>query len=142
MPDKLEISIEVIVHATEDIKKILDSFFEVFKIEQDEFKTQYLTGHFENPISLLSVKISKKKARDFLEEFNSKIPRDQIEELLADIENHIQDSTLHLRLGKQELVKGQITIKEKNAIKLKIFTPSYNKKEIIKNYTKLFEVPN
>jgi len=137
MAEKLEITIEIIVHATEDVEKILKAFFEQFNISEDEFSRQNLTGHFENPITLLRAKIKKNDARNFLQRILSKIPKDQISEIIEDIENHIQDSTLYLRFGKQDLIKGKITLKEKDAVKFKIFTPIYKKNDIVKNYVKL-----
>ena len=98
MAEKLEITIEVIVHATEDDEKILKAFFKQFNISKDEFSRQNLTGHFENPITLLRAKIKKNDARNFLQRLLSKIPENQISEIIEDIENHIQDSTLYLRL--------------------------------------------
>ena len=137
MSEKLEITIEVIVHATEDVEKILKAFFEQFNISEDEFSRQNLTGHFENPITLLRAKIKKNDARNFLQRLLSKIPEDQISEIIEDIENHIQDSTLYLRFGKQDLIKGKMIVKEKDAVKFKIFTPIYKKNDIVKNYVKL-----
>ena len=137
MAEKLEITIEVIVHATEDVEKILKAFYEQFNISEDEFSKQNLTGHFENPITLLRAKIKKSDARNCLEMLLSKIPDDQISEIIKDIENHIQDSTLYLRFGKQDLIKGKMIVQEKDAVKFKIFTPIYKKNEIVKNYVKL-----
>jgi len=137
MPEKLEITIEIIVHATEDVEKILKAFFEQFNISGDEFSRQNLTGHFENPITLLRAKIKKNNARNFLQSLISKIPDDQISEIIEDIENHIQDSTLFLRFGKQDLIKGKMIVQEKDAVKFKIFTPIYKKEDIVKNYVKL-----
>jgi len=137
MPEKLEITIEVIVHATEDVEKILKAFFQQFNISEDEFSRQNLTGHFENPITLLRAKIKKNDAKNFLEMLLSKIPEDQISEIIEDIENHIQDSTLYLRFGKQDLIKGKMIVQEKDAVKFKIFTPIYKKNDIVKNYVKL-----
>ena len=137
MAEKLEITIEVIVHATEDVEKILKPFFEQFNISEDEFSRQNLTGHFENPITLLRAKIKKNDAKNFLEMLLSKIPEDQISEIIEDIENHIQDSTLYLRFGKQDLIKGKMIVQEKDAVKFKIFTPIYKKNDIVKNYVKL-----
>jgi len=137
MVEKLEITIEVIVHATEDVEKILKVFLEQFNISEDEFSRQNLTGHFENPITLLRAKIKKNDARNFLQRILSKIPKDQISEIIDDIENHIQDSTLYLRFGKQDLIKGKMIVKEKDAVKFKIFTPIYKKNDIVENYVKL-----
>jgi len=137
MAEKLEITIEIIVHATEDVEKILKAFFEQFNISEDEFSRQNLTGHFENPITLLRAKIKKNDARNFLQRLLSKIPEDQISEIIEEIENHIQDSTLYLRFGKQDLIKGKMIVREKDAVKFKIFTPIYKKNDIVENYVKL-----
>lgn len=137
MSEKLEISIEIIAHATEDIEKILESFFEQFDIKQEEFSRQNLSGHFENPITLLRAKINKNEARNFLEKLLSKISDYQFSDIIKDIESHLQDSTLHLRFGKQELIQGKIVLQEKDAIKFKIFTPIYIKANIAKNYVEL-----
>jgi len=137
MAEKLEITIEVIVHATEDVEKILKAFFEQFNISEDEFSRQNLTGHFENPITLLRAKIKKNDAKNCLKSLLSKIPDDQISEIIKDIENHIQDTTLYLRFGKQDLIKGKMILQEKDAVKFKIFTPIYKKNDIVKNYVML-----
>lgn len=137
MADKIEITIEIIAHATEDIEKILESFFEQFDIPQGEFTNQNLNGHFENPITLLRAKIKKKDARNFLEKLVSKIPENTFSEIIEDIESHLQDSTLHLRFGKQDFIRGKMIAQQKDAIKFKIFSPVYMKTDIVKNYVTL-----
>jgi RNA binding exosome subunit len=137
MADKLEVTIEIIAHATEDVDKILESFFDQFEIEVDSFSKENLTGHFDNPITLLRVKFKKKEAKKIIETVVSKIPEDYFSQIIDDIENRLQDSTLHLRFGKQDLIKGRMIPQEKDAIKLKIFTPSYKKDQTVDNYVKL-----
>lgn len=50
MSNKLEITIDVIVHATEDMTKIFQPFNEIFDIEEEIFNKTETTGYFENPI--------------------------------------------------------------------------------------------
>ena len=142
MVEKLETTIEIISHATEDPNKIVESFFELFEIPEEEFSKNELTGHFENPITVLNAKISKKKGKDFFQKLISKIPKDQIEEFIDDIENRIQDSTLHMRVSKQDMIMGIIRLQEKDVVKLKIFTPIYRKKDIVKTYVELLRENN
>jgi len=137
MAEKLEISIEIITHATEDVDKILESFLEQFDVPKEEFSMDNLTGHFENPITLLRGKIKKNNARHFLEKLISKIPEDEFTEIIEGIESHLQDSTLYLRFGKQDFIEGKMIVQEKDAIKFKIFTPVYTKTDIAKNYVTL-----
>ena len=137
MADKLEITIEVIAHATEDVDIILESFFENLEIEQDSFSKEDLTGHFDNPIMILRAKFKKKEARKIVEKMVKKIPENDFSQIVQNIENRIQNSTLHLRFGKQSLIKGRLIPQEKDAIKMKIFTPSYKKDKTVENYVKL-----
>jgi RNA binding exosome subunit len=45
---------------------------------------------------------------------------------------------LHIRLGKQELVRRNLVLQENDAVKVKIYTPVYSKKDTARIYTKLF----
>ena len=138
MDEKVEVTIEVIVHATEDERKIFDSFLDIFGIEKQEFEKEQLVGHYENPITFLRAKITKNKASSFIKKLVSNLPQDQISEVIDDMENRVQDSMLHIRLGKQELVKRNLVLQENDAVKVKIYTPIYTKKDTVKIYTKLF----
>jgi len=138
MDEKVEVTIEVILHATEDERKIFDSFLDIFGIEEQEFEKEQLVGHYENPITFLRAKITKNKASSFIKKLVSNLPQDQISEVIDDMENRVQDSMLHIRLGKQELVKRNLVLQENDAVKVKIYTPVYTKKDTVKIYTKLF----
>jgi len=138
MDEKVEVTIEVILHATEDERKIFDSFLDVFGIEAQEFEKEQLIGHYENPITFLRAKITKNKASSFIKKLVSQLPQDQLSEVIEDMENRVQDSMLHIRLGKQELVKRNLVLQENDAVKVKIYTPVYTKKDTAKIYTKLF----
>ncbi len=142
MANKLEVTVEIIVHATEDLKTILDAFEKLFEVKEEGFSKKNLTGHFENPITLLNAKITKTKAENFIKKLVMKIPKGQLDELIGDLENRIQNSSLHVRLGKQDLIQGVVSLQEKDVIKLKIFMPIYQKKNTLKNYAHLLTVSN
>ncbi len=59
-----------------------------------------------------------------------------------EIEERTVDSRFHLRLDKQELVKGELIVSEKDTIKIKIHTPIYNKKDTTKIFTEIFQMVN
>lgn len=138
MEEKVEVTIEVIIHATEDERKIFDSFLDVFGIEESEFEKEHLVGHYENPITFLRAKITKNKASSFIKKLVSNLPQDQLSEVINDMENRVQDSMLHIRLGKQELVKRNLVLQENDAVKVKVYTPVYTKKDTARIYAKLF----
>ena len=142
MIDKLEITIDVIVHATEDISKIFQSFYDILEIEEESFTITETTGYYENPIIMLNAKLVKKQAKSFMEKFLKLLSKNQINQLIEEIEYRTADSKFHLRLDKQELVKGTIILSEKDTIKIKIYTPIYNKKETIEKFSEVFQLVN
>ena len=142
MIHKIEITIDVIVHATEDISKILQSFDEVLEIKEEEFTSIETTGYFENPIIILSAKLVKRQGQNFIKKMLELLPINQINELIEEIEERTIDSRFHLRLDKQELVKGKLAISEKDTVKIKIHTPIYNKKDTLKIFTEIFQMVN
>ncbi|MCE9617178.1 MAG: exosome protein [Nitrosarchaeum sp.] len=140
MVDKLEVTIDVIIHATEDISKFLKSFEEIFELKEGDFTVNQTTGHFENPITILNAKIEKNQAQKFVEKLVESLSNDQIKELIEEIEERTVDSRFHIRLDKQEFIKGNLIFKEKDAIKVKIHTPIYNKKDTVKIFSKIFQL--
>jgi hypothetical protein len=142
MIDKIEVTIDVIIHATEDISKIFQSFEEVLDLKEGNFTIHETTGHFDNPIIMLNTKIVKKEAQNFMKKFLGLLSTEQINELIEEIEERTIDSRFHMRLDKQELIKGNITFREKDTIKLKIHTPIYNKKDTVKTFTEIFQIAN
>ena len=142
MIDKLEITIDVIVHATEDISKIFQSFYDILEIEEKSFSITETTGYYENPIIMLNAKLVKKQAKSFMEKFLKLLSKNQINQLIEEIEERIADSKFHLRLDKQELIKGTLVLSEKDTIKIKIYTPIYNKKETIEKFSEVFQLVN
>ncbi|MDH3501991.1 MAG: exosome protein [Nitrosopumilus sp.] len=142
MDEKLEVTIDIIVHATEDISKIFQAFEETFGLNGEEFSIKYTTGHYDNPITILNAKLVKKRAMKFIEKFLKCLSKEQLDQMTDEIEERTVDSRYHIRMDKQELINGKIVFKEKNSIRLKIHTPIYNKKEIVKTFRKIFEIVN
>lgn len=142
MEQRLEVDIQVIVHATEDLEKILGAFDETFGVGRDEFESQSLTGHFENPITLLHSKIKKKKARAFVAKMIASMPKEQVDSVIQDLENRYDDSTLHLRISKQDLIRGKVTLSDREPVKVKIFTPIYKRAEFVDTFTAILKGTN
>lgn len=139
---KIEIIIDVIVHATEDISKIFQSFEDVLDLKEDDFTREKVKGHYENPIIMLKAKIVKKQAQSLMDKLLRLLSVEQINELTAQIKERTNDSKFHMRLDKQGLIKGKIIVGEKETIKLKIHTPIYNKKDTVKIFTEIFHSVN
>jgi RNA binding exosome subunit len=139
MVDKLEITIDAIIHATEDISKIFQSFKDILEIDEESFIITETEGYFENPIIMLNAKLVKKQAKAFMKKFRNLLSINQINQLIEEIEERTADSKFHLRLDKQELVNGKLELSEKDTVKIKIHTPIYNKKDTIKKFSEIFQ---
>lgn len=137
MVNHLEIIVEILIHATENKEKILDSVSETLEITKGEFIEERLAGHFGNPILLLKAKLVKKRAETLIQRIISKISKTQMDEFLQEIETRIEDSALFLRISKQDIVSKIINFKEDDAIKIRISQPIYKKSELVRTYTEL-----
>ena len=139
MVTKINLKIEIIVHATEDYQKISDSLCDIFEIESSEITKKEFSGHFGNPILMLHIQMKNKRAEGLIKKLISTISRDDLKDLLAGMDERISDSTLYLRFSKQNFVKKTLTFQEKDPVRIMIFTPVYIKKNVVKTYKKLLE---
>ena len=139
MVTKINLKIEIIVHATEDYQKISDSLCDIFEIESSEITKKEFLGHFGNPILMLHIQMKNKRAEGLIKKLISTISRNDVKDLMAGMDERISDSTLYLRFSKQNFVKKTLTFQEKDPVRIMIFTPVYIKKNVVKTYKKLLE---
>ena len=135
-----EVKIDTILHATEDIDKILRCFLENFNLKQEKFNVQNLTGHFNNPITLLSINLKKKEAEEFIRNLLTKISKSDFDEIYENVEELISSSGLKLKIDKQRMLNGEIMLEQRDAIKINISCPVYVKKDSKKIYQQLLEL--
>ena len=137
---QLEIRIELILHATENENKVLEELESVFHIEQKNFQIEQVPGHFNNPILLISSKLKKKSAVDFVKIFFSKMKKEDFNEIFDNVDEYVTSSGLSLRISKQMLISKILTISREDAIKISISTPVYVKNETKKIYQELMKM--
>tara|TARA_B100000003_G_scaffold193877_1_gene194663 strand:+ start:385 stop:801 length:417 start_codon:yes stop_codon:yes gene_type:complete len=137
---QLEVKINLILHATENENKVLESLENVFGVEQKDFQIEQVPGHFNNPILLISSKLKKKNAENFIKVFFSKMKKDDFEEVFENVEDYVTSSGLNLRISKQKLVSENLTMSKEDAIKINISTPVYVKNNTKKIYQELMQV--
>ena len=135
-----EVKIDTILHATEDIDKILRCFLENFNLEQEKFNVQNLTGHFNNPITLLSINLKKKEAEEFIRNLLTKISKSDFDEIYENVEELISSSGLKFKIDKQKMLYGKIILEQRDAIKINISCPVYVKKDSKKIYQQLLQL--
>jgi len=137
---QLEVRINLILHATENENKVLEKLENVFHIEQKNFQIEQVPGHFNNPILLISSKLKKKIAEDFVKIFFSKMKKEDFHEIFDNVDECVTSSGLGLRISKQELISEILTISKEDAIKINISTPVYVKNETKKIYQELMKM--
>lgn len=138
MANAVEVTIDIIVHATEESSKFVDAFGDIFGLPEDAFTTINTTGHYDNPITILGAKLTKKSALGFVGMLLEKLSALQKDVMIKEIVERTSGSRFHLRLGKQEFLNSILRFKEDDAIKLSIYAPIYNKKDTVRTFTKLF----
>ena len=137
---RAEVKIDVILHATENVDKIFESFLYNFNLERKNFEVQNLTGHFDNPITLLSVNLKKKNAVTLISKFCDSISKTDFDEIYENIEENISSAGLKLKISKQNMIEGKIVLENKDAIKINISCPVYVKKDSKKIYQQLLQL--
>ena len=137
---QLEIRIDLILHATENENKVLEELESVFHIVQKNFQIEQVPGHFNNPILLISSKLKKKSAVDFVKIFFSKMKKEDFHEIFDNVDEYVTSSGLSLRISKQKLISKILTISREDAIKISISTPVYVKNETKKIYQELMKM--
>ena len=137
---QLEVKINLILHATEDENKVLEKLEENFGIEQKDFQIEEIPGHFNNPILLISSQLKRKSAHNFVSLFFSKMEKDEFQEIFDGVEDFVTSSGLSLRISKQKIISGILTISKEDTIKINISTPVYVKNETKKIYQELMKM--
>ena len=137
---QLEIRIDLILHATENENKVLEELESVFHIVQKNFQIEQVPGHFNNPILLISSKLKKKSAVDFVNIFFSKMKKEDFNEIFDNVNEYVTSSGLSLRISKQKFISKILTISKEDAIKISISTPVYVKNETKKIYQELMKM--
>tara|TARA_B100001013_G_scaffold176915_1_gene106348 strand:- start:39 stop:467 length:429 start_codon:yes stop_codon:yes gene_type:complete len=137
---RAEVKIDVILHATENIDKIFESFLHNLNLERKNFEVQNLTGHFDNPITLVSINLKKKNAEKFISKFCDGINKTDFDEIYENIEENVSSSGLKLKISKQKMIEGKIILENKDAVKINISCPVYVKKDSKKIYQQLLQL--
>jgi len=136
----VEVKIDVILHATESQEKIFHAFEENFGLKEENFKIKNLTGHFENPIILLSMNLKKGNAELFIAKILQVISKTDFDEIYDNIDENITSSGLKLKISKQKMIQGKIMLENKDAVKINISCPVYVKKDSKKIYQQLLQL--
>jgi RNA-binding protein len=127
----LNSNIDIVIHATEDKYKILESVLSNLEITKEKFEEIEYEGHWGNKILRLITEINKKDTQILIEKIFRKLSFLDRENLLSNLDKYIDEKgNLYLRLDKQRICKNKISLSDTEGIKIKF---KVNKNQIIQH---------
>ena len=126
MPQKhvAYIDVRFSVHATEDLDKVIDAVQQVLPadhIDDIVLKKKALRGHYGNPIALFDTRIKKKAVVEALvDKLFSSLNEQDKEGLLREIDQHVEEGSLYIRLDKQAAFQGEMKLCSADPIRVRI----------------------
>jgi len=130
-PHVAYIDVRFSVHATEDLDKVINAVQQLLPADQVEdiaFKKKTLRGHYGNPITLFDTRIKKKKVVEALvKHLFSNLNEQDKASLLREIDQHVEEGSLYIRLDKQAAFQGEIRLCAADPIRVRI---RFRKKKI------------
>ncbi len=115
--------ISAIVHATEDVDRVLQALSRIFPEGSlpPKADTQRFHGHYGNEIRMVDLSIRGAPARSFFEHLWKRLSSFDRVSILDALEKHLDPSgSLHLRLDKEEVLRGIVRMKDQDPIKIHI----------------------
>jgi RNA binding exosome subunit len=124
LPSFSAADVSVIIHATEDKNKILESLCSIFSIDANRFRYTELIGHWGNRISLLTGSLGSAEANRLIQKILLSLSAVEKNHLLSSSHSFIDDKgNLYLRLDKQRICQKRISLSETDSIRLR-FRPA------------------
>ncbi len=113
--------INVHVHATEDVEKILQTLSDRLKIYADFLTQTKAFGHFGNPILIYSVSLRGESANSFAANLLSELDPLDKSSVREEVWKYIDDrGDLHLRLDKQSLFADHVRLGVSDVVRIRL----------------------
>lgn len=113
--------IDIIIHATEDASRILQSLQRSLGVEPDRFEMSHTRGHYRNPIVTAAATLRKGDSASFAKRLFARLGRSQIDQILQTLPSRVEDSALYLRLDRQEMIRSDsILLRDSGTIRIRI----------------------
>jgi RNA binding exosome subunit len=110
----------LVVHSTEDEGKILRSLEDTLQIPFTKFSSTPSEGHYKNKILMFSANFSSDEANDLASLVATRLSSTDRQELLRTMEQFSDEKgNLYLRLDKQRLCQGKISVSITDSVRIK-----------------------
>lgn len=124
LPSFSAADVSIIIHATEDKNKVIESICGIFCIDANRFRHTELIGHWGNRISLLASNLESAEANRLVKKILLSLSPIEKNQLLSSSHSFIDEKgNLYLRLDKQRICQKRISLSETDSIRLK-FKPA------------------
>lgn len=110
----------MVLHATEDGNKVLQSIHDVLSVPLERFSVSPSEGHYKNKILLLKAILSSQEAGELARRIMSLLNSSDREHLSSSLPEYSDEKgNLYLRLDKQRIVQGKVSLSEADAIRIR-----------------------
>ncbi|MEM2760131.1 MAG: RNA-binding domain-containing protein [Nitrososphaerales archaeon] len=132
--------IEVMIHATEDSKKVLSAIKQIFSIEPEEFVANVTRGHFGNEIVRMQANLSGERANDIAYKIATMLNDVDRVTIYDNFDLFVDKSSIYLRISKQKIFEKKIMLDQVDSLKIKLKTVrGFQTKSELENYRMLLK---
>ena len=134
--------INIVLHATEDEGRVLKAIEDVLLVPSERFSSSPSEGHYKNKILLQRVILSSHEAGSLAKRVISLLNSADREHLSRLVHEYSDEKgNLYIRLDKQRMCQGRVSLSETDAIKIR-FKPvkRYKPSGAIQGYAGLFDL--
>jgi len=115
--------IELVIHATEDKKKVLSAVEPILGVKPEEFGVNGVKGHFGNEIMLLKANINGKQATEIAYKIAGIMSDADRMYMHDNFDLYVDDkNSLYIRVSKQKLFEHKAVLSQTDSLKIKLKT--------------------
>ena len=118
------VDISVIIHATEDKNKVLESLSTILCVHPNKFRHTESIGHWGNRILLITGRLESTEANKLIQKILDSLNSMEREQLSNSFHSFIDEKgNLYLRLDKQRVCQKRISLSESDSVRFR-FRPT------------------
>ena len=123
-PSFSAVDISVIIHATEDKNKVLESLSTILCVHPNKFRHTESIGHWGNRILLITGRLESTEANKLIQKILDSLNSMEREQLSNSFQSFIDEKgNLYLRLDKQRVCQKRISLSESDSVRFR-FRPT------------------
>ena len=112
--------LNLVLHATEDEEKVFKSIQGVLLIPTERFSSLPSEGHYKNKITLYKATLSSQESGDLARRVISLLNSIDKDQLLHNLHEYSDEKgNLYLRLDKQKMCQGKVSLSENDSIRIR-----------------------